>query len=166
VPKNYPLLPLAKGKKLEQFIDVCLKEGLFDYLGLVMHVGVKVDPRTLWQKMKEVRNMSVKIRPETLGYIDDLFRDAPDFFDDVPFIQEKMAEREQQAVQQAEQRAKQQMLITLLGQKFAFVPDVVVAQIESTTNEEQLDDWLKQVLFANTLEQMGFISRRFNQWRE
>ena len=104
--------------------------------------------------------MSVKIRPETLGVIDDFFRDAPDFFDDVPFIQEKMTEREQQAVQEAvqeaEQRAKRQMLITFLGQKFAFVPDYVVDQIEGTSKSEQLEDWLKQVLFANTLEQMGF----------
>ena len=152
VPKNYPLLPLSKGKKLEDFIDHCLKEGLFDQLRLVMYVGVKVDPDTLWQKIKEVRKMATKIRPETLGYIDEFFRDAPDFFDDVPFIQEKMAEREQRG----EQRAKQRMLLTQLGYKFASVPQYVVQQIESTTDEEQLGSWLKLILSANTLQEMGF----------
>ena len=26
VPKNYPLLPLARGKKLQQFVEICIKE--------------------------------------------------------------------------------------------------------------------------------------------
>lgn len=165
-PKNYPLLALSKGKKLSDFIDVCLKEELFDYLELVMYVGVKIDPDTIWQKMKEVKKMSIKIRPETLGYIDEFFRHSPDFFDDVPFIQDKMAEREQLGEQRGQQHgkllAKQQMLLTLLGQKFASVPDYVVKQIEFTTDEQQLEGWLKQILKANTLQEMGFSTASTN----
>ncbi|MEZ4866331.1 MAG: hypothetical protein R3C14_33750 [Caldilineaceae bacterium] len=29
-PKNYPLLPLARGEKLAQFIELCLQAGLTD----------------------------------------------------------------------------------------------------------------------------------------
>lgn len=164
IPKNYPLLPLSKGKKLRDFIDHCLKEGLFNELQLVMDVGVKVDPDTLWQKINEVRKMATKIRPETLRYIDEFFRDAPDFLDDVPFIQEKMADYGQQrerrgerrGKQEGEQHARQQILLSLLRKKFASVPQYVVHQVESTTDQEQLTSWLEQILSANTLQEMGF----------
>ena len=31
-PKNYPLLPLARGEKLRQFIDLCIENELDTYL--------------------------------------------------------------------------------------------------------------------------------------
>ncbi len=43
VEKNYPLLPLARGKKLEQFIALCLDEGLNDYLQLIVDIGLATD---------------------------------------------------------------------------------------------------------------------------
>ena len=112
--------------------------------------------------------MATKIRPETLRYIDEFFRDAPDFLDDVPFIQEKMADYGQQREQRGERRGEQRgerrgkqqgeqhALLMLLRQKFAFVPEYVVRQVESTTDEEQFTSWLELILSANTLEEMGF----------
>ena len=87
-------------------------------------------------------------RSETIRYIDEFLRDEPEVFDQVPFFQEKMADYGKQR--------EQQMLLTLLRQKFAFVPEYVVRQVESTTDEEQFTSWLELILSANTLEEMGF----------
>ncbi|MEK8015724.1 MAG: hypothetical protein VSS75_002570, partial [Candidatus Parabeggiatoa sp.] len=40
VEKNYPLLPLARGKKLSEFISLCLREGLTNYLQLIIDIGL------------------------------------------------------------------------------------------------------------------------------
>jgi len=47
VPKNYPLLPLARGDKLEDFISLCMREGLNDYLQLIMDIGLTTDPELI-----------------------------------------------------------------------------------------------------------------------
>ncbi|MEM7536347.1 MAG: hypothetical protein AAF639_29460, partial [Chloroflexota bacterium] len=36
IPKNYPLLPLARGETLDKFIDVCIRDGLTEYLELIL----------------------------------------------------------------------------------------------------------------------------------
>ncbi|MBV7335878.1 hypothetical protein KFU94_48085 [Chloroflexi bacterium TSY] len=42
--KNYPLLPLARGAKLEQFIELCMQQGLVEYLRLTLDIGLVTDP--------------------------------------------------------------------------------------------------------------------------
>jgi hypothetical protein len=49
VPKNYPLLPLAKGPKLTQFVSLCFQQNLFDYLRLIMDIGRYTDPNAILQ---------------------------------------------------------------------------------------------------------------------
>lgn len=39
VPRNYPLLPLAKGEKLKQFIELCLCERLGEWLDHILDVN-------------------------------------------------------------------------------------------------------------------------------
>lgn len=102
-------------------------------------------------------------RSETIRYIDEFLRDAPEVFDQVPFFQEKMAEYEKRAEQQGEQQARQRVLLMWLRQKFAFVPEYVVREVESTTDQEQFTSWLKQILSANTLQEMGFGPIPVNQ---
>jgi hypothetical protein len=50
VEKNYPLLPLARGEKLSQFISLCVREGLNDYLQLIIDIGVATDPELIWRR--------------------------------------------------------------------------------------------------------------------
>jgi len=154
VPKNYPLLPLAKGKKLADFIDVCLREGLTVYLQLVIDVGVGTDPDVIWQKMSEAKQMKSKIREETWVYIDRFFQDMPEAFYKIPTFRNAFVEQEKQVAQQA----KQQTFIRQLRRKFAFVPDDVVSQIERTTDSQELESWLDQILSANSLQEMGFAT--------
>ena len=39
-PANYPLLPLARGPKLAQFVELCIEQGLVGYLRLTLDIGV------------------------------------------------------------------------------------------------------------------------------
>ncbi len=51
---------------------------------------------------------------------------------------------------------RQQTLLRQLRRRFDDVPPEVTQAINATTATEQLDDWLDQVLTANSLEEMGF----------
>ncbi|RKZ38329.1 MAG: hypothetical protein DRQ41_12220 [Gammaproteobacteria bacterium] len=55
--KHHQLLPLARGKKLEDFIALCVCEGLNDYLQLILDVGLATDPEVIWRKILEVKQM-------------------------------------------------------------------------------------------------------------
>ena len=83
----------------------------------------------------------------------------PEAFYKIPTFRNAFVEQEQQVTQQAEQRAKQQTFIRLLRRKFTFVPDQVVNQIENTTDAQQLESWLDQILSANSLQEMGFATQ-------
>ena len=48
------------------------------------------------------------------------------------------------------------MLLRLLRHKFGALPESVVRQVEMTTDPEQLEHWLDQVLDANSLAAMKF----------
>ncbi|MFB3040951.1 MAG: hypothetical protein ACE1ZS_03970, partial [Candidatus Poribacteria bacterium] len=115
VSKNYPLLSLATGEKLEQFIDLCVREGLMDYLQLVMDVGLATDPVVIWQKILEVKQMRPALPEKTWKAMDEFFRQIPEALGKLhvfqEWIQEILAERERQAEQRGEQRAQQQTLI-------------------------------------------------------
>ncbi len=88
IPKNYPLLPLAKGKTLEQFIQLCLSEGLVDYLQLVFDVGMLTDPEAVWQKIQEMLRMGQIIREETWPYVDYFLQAVPEAMQKLPTLRE------------------------------------------------------------------------------
>lgn len=166
-PRNYPLLPLARGKKLEQFIEVCLREGLTDYLQLILDVGLATDPLVIWQKILEVKQMRPVLPEETWKHIDEFFRKTPEAPSKLPFfqkaMQEALAEGERLGEQRGEQRGErigalhtqQQTLIRLLRRKFSDVPDEVVRHIEAAEDTERLNEWLDGILDADTLADMG-----------
>lgn len=65
IPENYPLLALARGKKLQQFLQFCIKEGKVDYLQLVLDIGLLTNPELIWNKIKEIKNMPQAISENT-----------------------------------------------------------------------------------------------------
>jgi len=165
-PRTYPLLPLARGKKLEQFLEVCLREGLTDYLQLILDVGLMTDPMVIWQKILEVKRMRPVIPEETWKHIDEFFRQTPEAPEKLPWFQEAMQEAVQKAVQEArtesERRPKlherQQTLLHLLRHKFGEVPEEETQRIEATEDLERLSEWLDRILDADTLAETGLVS--------
>ena len=52
-------------------------------------------------------------------------------------------------------KKSQQTLIRLLKRRFGDLPDELSSAIRATNDPEQLDDWLDQVVTAETLDQVG-----------
>ena len=158
-PKNYPLLPLARGEKLAQFIELCLVEGLTDYLQLILDIGLATDPDVIWRKILEVKAMKPMIHEETWPYIDEYLRKVPEVLQKLPTFQDALAASEERGEQRGEQRgeelgalhARRQTLLSLLQHKFGPLPAAVVEQVNATTNLTRLDQWLLQVLDADHL---------------
>jgi hypothetical protein len=152
VPKNYPLLPLARGEKLEQFISLCLAEGLNDYLQLIVDVGLATDPELIWQKILEVKQMKYQIREETWPIIDQFFRETPEAIGKLPTFQEVLASTQKHSFQQG----VHSVVIRQLRRKFPQIPTGIVQHIEATSDMEQLDNWLDQIMSANELAEIDF----------
>lgn len=159
-PANYPLLPLARGPKLEQFIELCVAEGLVDYLQLTLDVGVSIDPNTVWRKIMEVMNMKVTIREDTWPYIDEFFQKVPEAFQKLPKLREAVDKHAQQVAAQAtiegEIQAQQKTLLLVLRHRFRKVPVHLVKQIETMRDRQVLNRWLEQALDAETINQINF----------
>jgi hypothetical protein len=143
-PKNYPLLPLAQGKKLEQFVALCLKKNLRDYLKLTLDIGIINDPNVILQKILEMQQMKPKIHEDTWRYIDQFFRKMPEKMKEVSIFQDILANEQQR------------ILIRLLRRKFDSVPENVVQTIEATYDTTLLDKWLDQIIVADSLASIGF----------
>ena len=187
VPKNYPLLPLARGDKLEQFISLCVREGLNDYLQLIMDIGLATDPELIWRKILEVKQMKHQIREETWPIIDQFFQEMPEAIGKLPTFQEALASTQRQGLQQGLQQGVQQgleqglqqglqqgvqqgalgnehrLVIRQLHRKFTQVPKGLVQQIEATSDMGQLDNWLDQIVLANELAEIDFKIPSQNQ---
>lgn len=102
IPANYALLPLARGKTLADFLEICLREGHLEELEFSLEVGLVNDPDPLWRKLAEVRQMQVKVQEETWSYIDEFFRLTPEAFEKLPVFREAIREAVREAVDQAE----------------------------------------------------------------
>jgi hypothetical protein len=171
VPKNYPLLPLARGEKLEQFISLCVREGLNDYLQLIMDIGLATDPELIWRKILEVKQMKHQIREETWPIIDQFFQEMPEAIGKLPTFQEALASTQRQSLQQGLKQGVQQgtlgnehrLVIRQLHRKFTQVPKGIVQRIEATSDMEQLDNWLDQIMLANELAEIDFNIPSQNQ---
>jgi hypothetical protein len=150
VPRNYPLLPLARGEKLRQFIEVCLREGLTEYLQLILDVGFATDPVVIWQKILEVKQMKPVLTEETWKAIDEFFRQTPEAPGKLPSLQEAM----QEVLAEERLHERQRTIIRLLRHKFPEVSEEVEQRIEATEDPERLDAWLDHILDADTLAEV------------
>ncbi|EDN70264.1 hypothetical protein BGP_1042 [Beggiatoa sp. PS] len=159
VSKNYPLLPLARGDKLEQFISLCVREGLNDYLQLIIDVGLATDPELIWHKILEVKQMKYQIREETWPVIDQFFREMPEAIGKLPTFQEALASTQKQGIQQGVHH----VVIRQLRRKFPQISTGLVQHIEATSDMDQLDNWLDQIMSANELAEIDFNISPQNQ---
>jgi hypothetical protein len=155
-PANYPLLPLARGVKLAQFIELCIEQGLVDYLRLTLDIGLLSDPDVVWRKIMEVVHMQVQIREDTWPYIDEFFRTIPEAMSKVPTFQEALEEAMEESEQRGKQLEAQRTLTLVLRHKFGNLSEDVVNAIETSHDAEQLEQWLKEALDAASLAQINF----------
>jgi len=160
IPKNYPLLPLATGEKLEQFIDLCVREGLDDYFQLAVDMGMTTEPELTLHKILEVHRMKrLKLSEETWQVVDQLvFHEMPEVQEKMSSLQQLLAENKKQAKQEGALHNQQRTLIRQLQRKFASVPVNVIDRVEKSDDLQQLDDWLDQVLVASSLTETALAA--------
>ncbi|OQY45189.1 MAG: hypothetical protein DRR08_09625 [Candidatus Parabeggiatoa sp. nov. 2] len=156
VPKNYPLLPLAQGNKLEEFIALCLRENLVNYLQLIMDIGITTDPNVILRKILETKQMNLTLHEDTRHYLNQYFLEMPEEMTKIPTFQDALAISERRAAV----RTIRNTLIRQLHRKFAPVPDNVVQKIETANNLEQLDNWLDQIVIADSLADTELIDTK------
>ena len=105
----------------------------------------------------------LKLREETWQVVDQLlFHEMPEVQEKMVSLQQLLAENKKQAEQEGERRGalrnQQRTLIRQLQRKFASVPVNVVQRIEKTDDLQQLDNWLDQVLVANSLTETALAA--------
>lgn len=150
-PQNYALLPLARGRKLEQFIELCLAQGLIEYLQLTLDIGLVTDPDVIWRKIMEVYGMELTIHEETWPYIDEFFRNVPEAMQKVPTFQEALEASERRGALQNQQ----QTLLLILRHRFGTIPDWMVQKIEAADELPLLAKWVEQALDMKSIEAMA-----------
>jgi len=170
IPRNYPLLSLSRGKKLQQYIDLCLENGWESALHFIVDIALTLDPSDVFQSIMEVLHMKTKIRPETVLYFDQLLKDVPELIWQTSTLREAVeqgellgeargeargkAHGEALGVARGEARGRQSTLIKLLRHKFTELPSSVTSLINETTDLELLEEWSIGILTANTLQEL------------
>jgi len=132
-----------------------MSHGLTDYLQLVIDIGLTTDPKVIWEKILEVKQMKPKIHEDTQPYIDRYFRELPEEMWKIGVIREALAESSWNGHRAGVQQGVQKTLNRQLRHKFAPIPESVVQKIEATSDVEQLDNWLDQVIAADSLANTG-----------
>ncbi len=108
-PANFALLPLARGKTLTDFIEICLREGRLDELQFSLEVGLMNDPDPLWRKLVEVRQMHIKVQEETWEYIDEFLRITPEAFEKLPTFREAIDQAGDEGMKLGKDEGKREM---------------------------------------------------------
>ncbi|MEM7534109.1 MAG: hypothetical protein AAF639_18145 [Chloroflexota bacterium] len=168
IPKNYPLLCLSRGEKLQAFIDLCMREGLDEYLKLILKLGETTNQNEIWTKLMEAMNVKTKILPETWGYIDEFFRKMPETYDNVPTIHERIQRVQEEARTEGVEQGRgegalanqRKLMIKLLNRNFGNeneeLLETIIDRIEENSDLAALEEWYDRILDAHSLRELDF----------
>ncbi|MEM7535501.1 MAG: hypothetical protein AAF639_25215 [Chloroflexota bacterium] len=168
VPKNYPLLPLSRGKTLEAFMEVCLREGLHEYLELILSLRLYKDPSTVLEKILEVTEMNEYMpwSEKTQAVVDRFFTVFPEYKERViattleqgieqgfeKGVEIGREEGHEKGLEKGKILAKQETLLDLIKYKFSDIPTIVLTMIEDNEDMDLLSRWMNVVLDTNDIE--------------
>jgi len=159
VPKNYPLLILAKGPKLLEFFERIVDEGLTEYVEIVFQVGVETDPETLIEGVRKMATRRKALTPGLRRALNAWFTEHPEEIHETEVIQKAIEEEKRNAsIQVSEEtliRAKREDLSLLLESKFGPLSEALVSKLEALRDVDQLTRLYKRSLRAQTLEEIG-----------
>ena len=165
IEKNYPLLILAKGRKLLEFFEEVVKKGLTEYLEIIFQVGVSIDPETLTEGVRRMKKWSPEFRANLERALENLFEFSPESIERIaPFRRALEEERNarQEERKNAEREAlnailqvKREDLCLLLESKFGTLSEELVSEFEAVRDVDELTQLYKRALDAQTLEEVG-----------
>jgi hypothetical protein len=152
IEKNYPLLILAKGKKLLEFFEEVVKRGLTEYIEILFQVGV--DPETLAKGVRKMAELSPEYYANLERAVEILFGVSPESLERIaPF--RRALEEQRRALEEQRRNDKREDLRLLLESKFGPLPEELRSQLEAVHNIDELNRLYKQALQAQTLEKVG-----------
>ncbi|HIE27206.1 TPA: hypothetical protein EYP66_07965 [Candidatus Poribacteria bacterium] len=147
IEKNYPLLILAKGKKLLEFFEEVVKKGLTEYIEVLFQVGVSIDPETLTEGVRRMAEMHPEFKANLERALEKLFDFSPESVERIaPF---------RRALEEERINAKQEDLSLLLESKFGPLSEKLISQLEAVRDVDELTRLYKLALDAQTLEEVG-----------
>jgi len=160
VEKNYPLLILAKGEKLLEFFEEIVRKGLTEYIEIMFRVGVSIDPETLMEGVRRMRERSPEYQASLERAFTNLFTFSPESMERISPFREVL--EEQRRVLEEEKRntiiqAKRQDLSLLLESKFGSLSEEIVSQLKAIRDVDELDRLFRRTLNAQTLEEIGIL---------
>ncbi|TGN99802.1 hypothetical protein PN36_33365, partial [Candidatus Thiomargarita nelsonii] len=83
---------------------------------------------------------------------DQFFREMPEAIGKLPTFQEALADSQKIGEQQGALHNEHRLVLRQLQCRFNQVPKGIVQKIEATSDLEQLDQWLVQIITAKELE--------------
>jgi len=147
VEKNYPLLILAKGEKLLEFFEEVVSKGLTEYIEIIFQVGVSIDPETLTEGVRRMREWSPEFKANLERALENLFDFSPESMERIaPF---------REALEEGRINAKREDLILLLESKFGQLSEEFVSQLKSVRDVDELTRLYKRALYAQAPEEVG-----------
>jgi hypothetical protein len=174
IERNYPLMPLARGPKLREFVKRCVQEGRADLLQMSLELGSATGALTVWPEVMEAAEMKSPYTPEVLEVIEKGIQRLPDLPTNkrIRELEEKAqqaeamlsqaeataAQAEASAAQaeamltRSEVRYLQTALLRLAGRRFGQVSENVARRVEATQDMSQLNSWFDQIADAGALE--------------
>jgi hypothetical protein len=148
IEKNFPLLILAKGKKLREFEEI-IKRGLTEYLEVLFQVGV--DPDTVMEGVVDMAKQQTKYQINMERFLTVWLEAFPESAHRIAPLREALDINTREALIQA----KREALSLLLESKFGQLPEAAVSKLEALREVEELDRLYRLALRAQTLEELG-----------
>ncbi len=156
IEKNFPLLILAKGQKLKEFLEEIIKRGLTEYLEVLFQVGV--DPDTLIEGVREMAKRGTQFQINLERAVTALLEVSPESAWRIDPLRELLEEGERNAREATEKaliQAKREDLSLLLESRFGQLPEAIVSKLEALRDVAELDRLYRLALRAQTLDELG-----------
>ncbi|MBC8458376.1 MAG: hypothetical protein H8D67_10315, partial [Deltaproteobacteria bacterium] len=155
IEKNYPLLILAKGKKLLEFFEEVVMKGLTEYVEILLEVGVFTDPETMIEGVRKMSERHHELTPGLKRALENWFEDYPQHIHEMVPIRRVLEEEKRNASMNAMIQAKREDLSLLLESKFGSLSKEFVSRLEAVRDVDELTQLYKRALEAQTLEEVG-----------
>lgn len=154
IKKNYPLLILAKGKKLLEFFEEVVKKGLTEYVEILFQVGILIDPETITEGVKKIMEWSPEFKANLERALENLFEFSPESIERIaPF--RRALEEQRRELEERERNARRETLSLLLESKFGPLSKELISRLEGIYDVAELTQLYKRALHAQTLEEVG-----------
>jgi hypothetical protein len=165
VERNYPLMPLATGLKLQRFVEQCAREARTDLLQMSLELAGATGALEVWPQVMEEAAMKSPYTPEVLAVIEEGIRKLPDLPTNKRIRElEEKARQAEAMLSQAEANAAQaeanailderrRSVLRLAGRKFGSLPPHVALRVEAAQEMGQLNTWFDQIVDAGSLNE-------------